>query len=166
MVGLLIQQILKLNNNTIIGTDIKDYPLKISKELLSDYVINSNDEKIIDKISDFMGTKKIDIVFDCVCLEKTVLLATEIVKKGGKILCIGIPPGKFAIDIVNLICKEITLGSSYLYKNSEFKKAINFIKEGKINLEALVTKSFPLLQAREAYKFKIHEPSIKVILKN
>ncbi|MCL4385986.1 MAG: alcohol dehydrogenase catalytic domain-containing protein [Actinobacteria bacterium] len=165
-IGLLIQQICKNNNNKLISMDIKDYPLKLSKELGADLAINFNDNNKLEILYKFLNNSKIDVVIDTVCSYNTSLFLASIVRKGGKIFMVGIPTKNYEFDIIKIICNEIGIIPNYLYRDLEFKKAADQIIEGKIMYKPLLSKVFDLKDAKDAFEFKDKNPTIKVILKN
>jgi len=165
-IGLLIQQICKINNNKIISLDIQDNSLNLSKKLSSDFIVNFNDKSKIEKINEFLGNNKIDIIFDNVCSEDTLSFAIKMVRKGGEIRMIGIMRKNFELDIRNILYKEIIIKPSFAYTSLNFKKAIDYVLSDKINTKILISKIFPLNKAKEAFEYKLKNPSGKVVLVN
>ncbi|MHB8277689.1 MAG: zinc-dependent alcohol dehydrogenase [Candidatus Humimicrobiaceae bacterium] len=165
-IGLLIQQICINNNNRLISLDIEDFPLELSKDLGADLSINFNDEDKLGKLNKFLNGRKIDSVIDTVCSYKTILFATDIVRKGGKVYMVGIPTKNYEVDVIKIVCNEVQIIPNYLYKDLEFIKAVDQIIEGKILFKPLLSKIFDLKDASSAFEFKDKNSTIKVILKN
>lgn len=165
-IGLLIQQICKINNNKIIALDIEDNSLKLSKNLSSDFILNFNDKSKIERINKFLGNTKVDVIFDNVCSEDTLSFAIKTIKKGGEIYMVGIMHKNFELDIRNILYKEIILKTSFAYTSLNFKKAIYYVVNKKLNTKILISRIFPLNKAKEAFEYKLKNPSGKVILVN
>lgn len=165
-IGLLIQQICKNNNNKVISLDIEDHPLELSKKLGANLVINFEDEDKIKKLKEFLGKEKIDVVIDVVCSYQTTSFALSIVRKCGRIIMVGIPTKNYEVDLIKILCNEIQLLSSYLYSDLEFKKAADYLIKEKVVFKPLLSKIFDLCDASEAFKYKLNNSIIKVILKN
>ena len=165
-IGLLTQQVCKLNGNRVITIDVEDYPIKLSQKLGSDLTFNFKDADISGRIEEFLGGEKVDAVLDNVNSFATFKFAINVVKKHGKIVLVGIPPKNFEVNVIDLLCKEILVTGSYLYTDAEFRTAAQYAVKNKIKLEPLLTKYFPFEKAKEAYEYKMSTPSIKVTLVN
>ncbi len=165
-IGLCAQQVCALNGNTVLTTDVADLPLEMSQRLGADLVFNYNDPDKAKLIQDFLGDEKIDLVVETVCSPKTLDFSAETVRKKGRILIIGIPEKDFVAPILNILFKEIDLTSTSLYSDAEFELAARYVLENKVDIRSMVTKTFPLRKAAEAFEYKLNEPSIKIILTN
>jgi L-gulonate 5-dehydrogenase len=165
-VGLIGQQMCMMNGNKVVGTDISDFSLKMSKNLGADLTVSFSHPGRDLKIQDFLGEEKIDLVIDTVCSKETLDFCTKIVRKKGKIIIIGIPEKNFETNILNILFKEITLLSGSLYLDSEFEKAAQTTVDKKIEVKRLITKTFALDRAKEGFEYKLNNPCIKVVLTN
>lgn len=163
-IGMLCMQVLKQQGNRTIVTDVSDFALDISKSIGCDCAINSKEQDVKKVISDFLGTDPLDVVIDAVCNPGTMNLAIDLVKKGGVIKTVGIPKQDFEFHLVDLLCKEITLETSYLYSEEDFLQARDMVETGQILTEPLVSKVFQFPDAPLAYEYKLKNPSIKVVV--
>lgn len=163
-IGMLCMQVLKQQGNRTIAMDVSSYSLDISKKLGSDCVIHSQEQDAERSICEFLGDEPLDAVIDAVCNPATMNLAIKMVKKGGMIKTVGIPKSDFEFHLVDLLCKEITLETSYLYSEEDFIKARDLVEEGKILTKPLVSKVFRFPEAPLAYEYKLSNPSIKVVV--
>lgn len=165
-IGSLVQQVCKNNRNTIITSDINNNSLNRSINLGADFVCDFTGSEKKQKITEFLGKEKLDVVVDCVGRDETINFATDIVRKRGKIVLIGVPKKPLRINAVDLLLKEIELKGSYLYSLKDFIKAGEYIIKNLIDLESLNIKTFPLDKAKEGYEYKINNPPEKVLLVN
>lgn len=163
-IGMLCMQVLKLQGNRTIAMDISNEVLDIAKKLGSDAVLNAKETDVEAKVRAFLGEKPLDAVIDAVCSPSTMNLAIHLVKKGGRIKTVGIPKADFEFHLVDLLCKEITLETSYLYSEEDFLKARDLVEEGRIQVRPMISKVFSFPQAAEAYAYKLNHPSIKVVV--
>jgi L-iditol 2-dehydrogenase len=164
--GLIEQQVLKLNSNKIITMDIEDYSRGLSEKLDADLVIDPNDPDREEKLNRYLEGRKIDIVIDNVCTDKAVDFAIEMVKKAGTILIVGVCGKNLTIDHRSVLLKEVMLGTTFLFKHPDFIRASEYISRGIIDVRPLITKIFPLRKAKEAFEYKLTTPSVKVVLEN
>lgn len=165
-IGLLVQEIAKLNNNNIITMDIKKEFIKLSEYLGSNIALNFNDKDKSKKIKSYLGENKIDVVIDTVTSRDTIDFAIDIVKKHGEVKFIGIPHKNFILDFIKVLIKDLKIMPSFLYTPTEFKEATNLIENNLVNIKCLISKIFKLKEAKEAYEYKINNPVVKVLITN
>jgi len=93
------------------------------------------------------------VVFECSGNPLALHLGLRLIRKKGKYVQAGIlrEPVKMNLEQI-LFAKEITLLGSHTQKPSSWKRALNLLSEGKINLKALVTDELPLTCWKEGFK--------------
>lgn len=97
------------------------------------------------KINRLTGKIGPDHVFDCVGLPQTLMNAMQLIRKGGNITVIGIHAEPFELDgYLQLTLKNITLRGLFGYIHDNFHTAISLIKQNKVKLKPLITKTIPL----------------------
>jgi 2-desacetyl-2-hydroxyethyl bacteriochlorophyllide A dehydrogenase len=163
-VGLIEQQVLKLNGNKIATMDTTDHSRRLSKEMGADLVIDASDSDKTKILMEYSRDEKIDIVIDNVCTDETVDLAVKMVKKSGTVLIVGVCGKSLKIDHLSVLLKEVLLKTTFLFRHRDFIRAAELISSGLIDVRPLVTKVFPLKNAKEAFEYKLNTPSIKVVL--
>ena len=119
-VGLFIQQVCKANGNKVIARDLEEYALAKSRRMGTDLALDFRDKEITDKIAAFAS--RLDIAVDCVVNEDSLRLAMNTLKKGGKLITVGVPKGYVPLDMVQILIHELTVGGSYLYTKEEFRQ--------------------------------------------
>jgi L-iditol 2-dehydrogenase len=163
-VGLIEQQLLRLNGNKTITMDTADYSRRFSKKLGADLVLDCDDPDKTEKLAEYSKDRKIDIVIDNVCTDATVDFAVKMVKKSGTVLIVGVCGKSLAMDHLSVLLKEVLLRTTFLFRHRDFIRASELIYSGLIDVRPLVTKVFPLKNAKEAFEYKLNTPSIKVVL--
>lgn len=164
-IGLLEQQLLKINNNKVISIDNNDFSIDFSKKLKADLSINIKNDKKHDIINNYLGKSKIDYVVDNVCSYDTIQFSTGIIRKKGEIIVVGIPSKNFEIDIITMLVNELSLSTSYLYTDNDYKTAAKYILDGCIEYKSLVSRVFEFEQTQKAFDYKVNNPSVKVLIK-
>lgn len=154
-IGLLVAQVFKaMGGGKVTCVDISDFKLEKAKELGVDYVINSLNQEVLDKSA--------DIVFETAGVPKTTAQMISIAKPGGTIIQVGWPAGNMVtMNIVDFIDKELTYKSVNRYANA-FPAAIQYLTDGRIDIDKMISKSFTLDQTEEAFKYA-HEHAHEVI---
>ena len=165
-IGLLTLQIAKLNGNTTVCCDIQDQAIAQARGLGADLVFDFREQERLDVASSFIGSQGADVVFDVVCSEDTLAFSTRIAKKHGAVVVVGIAGGPVPVTFRNIIVKELTITSTYMFCDYEFSKAANMLVGGIIDGPSLITKSFPMREAAEAFEYKATTPAAKVVLTN
>lgn len=141
--------------------DINDFRLSKAKELGADLIINSKSEKMEDYIK--VG---VDVVFEASGNSSVISQTTKFAKRGGKIVFIGLASDDYiGININEVSSKELDLLGIFRYANV-YKKSIDLLAKGKIDLKTLITHHFSLEKTQEALEFadKNKDKCIKVIV--
>lgn len=155
-VGLnVIQGARLLNASRIIAIDILDTKLEFSYKFGATDVINSRAEEASEKILEITDGG-VDMAFDAFGHSSTTELAYASTRKGGTTVVIGIAPEGVDADIpmVDIVRNQKTVIGSYYGSASPhetFRLLIDFYRSGKLDIENLVLRTYPLEQINEAY---------------
>ena len=153
----------------IIAIDQYDSRLEQAKTFGATKLINSKKEDPVAAIRQFTNERGVDFAFEAVGLPITIQQAYESLSKAGKAIVIGIPSNtaKISISAVPLVFEERTITGS-LYGSAsprlDIPKMINLYKDGKLNLEKLLTNQYPLEEINEAYDAMISGESLRSVI--
>jgi 2-desacetyl-2-hydroxyethyl bacteriochlorophyllide A dehydrogenase len=92
-----------------------------------------------------------DVVFDCVAGQASVSQAIGLAEKGGSVIVIGVPRGPVEIPLPVIQDREIRIQGSAMYIDQDVLRAMDLILDGTVDAERLVTATFPLERAAEAF---------------
>lgn len=166
-IGLIMSLVLKTYDVTVIliGVTKDKKRLKLATSLNIDYVIDSQTADLSTTISSLTNHLGVDQVFECSGSPFALNDAFKIVKKKGRI----IQEGLFEKDMVNidtslLIHKEIEYLGSRTQKPSSWEKSLTLLAEEKINLQPLISASYPLTDWEQAFNAVMSGNEIKVLL--
>lgn len=175
LVGQLTLKILKAAGIKAIGVDISDFHVQMAKISGADLALNRRHEGIVQYIIDYTkgyGTDAVIITAGTNSLDP-VELAGEIVRKKGRVIIVGSVPTGFSRP--NYYNKELDLRMSMSYgpgrydldyeekgidypigyvrftENRNMQSFIDLLVEKKFNISGLITHSFDLHSAIEAY---------------
>jgi L-iditol 2-dehydrogenase len=162
-IGLLTVQVCKLNGNTVIATDINEDNFDLARAYGAEAVFLSKNEEP-SGLWHHLKRGRLDYAIDNVNLETTVNYAIKALRKKGEIVLVGIPPKSFVVDTLTVLFNEITISSSSLYSDEDFRHAASLVSTGKLDVKRLVTKRFKLHEAQEAFENKLNTNSIKVLV--
>jgi threonine dehydrogenase-like Zn-dependent dehydrogenase len=104
----------------------------------------------------------LDVVFDCVASQATTDQAVQLAEKGGRIVVVGVPTGNVTIPLPIIQDREVRIEGSAMYVRRDVLEALELMREGKVAAGELVTATFPLAQAREAFELARAPDSVKV----
>lgn len=156
-IGLSLLQLVKLcsvKKVAIIG--VNDTQKKMSEEFGADLFINTREENLFEKISDFTNNEGVDKVFETVGGKTSTLDdSVKIVKKGGIVGVAGIFQESPQFDPALFLRKEICIMSLMSYATwggvSEFDIALDLLARGKITGKGMITHRIPLAQISDGF---------------
>ena len=139
--GLLNIQLAKMNKANVIATDINEYRMGKAKELGADSVVHANDLKNI----------KADKIIMCTGAMLAFEQAFQRIDRKGVILYFSIPEKKISIPVVDFWRNEISIVASYVAGPIDLEESLELIKEGKINVKALITHRLKLDDIQQGF---------------
>lgn len=163
---LLIQSLKALGAAKIMATDISSGRLELAKSLGADVVVNTKNEDYKTKLLETFGPDKADVVYECAGSDITMDQAIQNARKGSTIILVAVFGKRANVDLAKLNDSELDLNTSMMYRHDDFVQAIEFVKEGKVQLAPLRTAHYAFKDWPEAYKFidNNRETTMKVIV--
>lgn len=150
----------------VLITDISDFRLDKAREVGIDVCINTLHKDLGDAIEEHFGPDKADFIYDCAGNNTTMGQAIRYARKGSTIILVAVFDGKAEIDLAVLNDHELKLDTSMMYLHEDYIDAIRIASEALVDLQALITKHFPIQKFKEAYEYidENREESMKVII--
>ena len=144
-----------LNASRIIAVDIQDHKLEFTYKFGATDVINSRNEDPVSKIIE-MTDGGVDFAFDTFGGAVTTEQMMGSVRKGGAGVLIGLAPeGMVAgLNMVDMVRNQKTFSGSYygsVSPHETFGKLVDFYRQGRIDIDSLITRRYGLEQVNEAY---------------
>ncbi|HDQ45522.1 MAG TPA: hypothetical protein ENN17_08510 [bacterium] len=126
-------------------TDPLDARLSAAKALGADWTAGPQETDVPDAPEEF------DAVFECCGREEAIARAARLLKPGGHLVIVGIPETEFfRIDLHGLRRDEITL-YNVRRQNGCLEEAIGLCTRRRKEIDGLITHSFPLDAAQQAF---------------
>ena len=133
----------------IVVTDVVDEPLVIARALGAHLTINAaTDRGWVPRYSANKGT--FDVMLECSGNERALRDGLEVMRPRGVVVQLGLG-GDVSIPQNMVVAKELSICGSFRFHH-EFALAVRLINEGRVDLAPVVTHSFPMAQAREAFE--------------
>jgi L-idonate 5-dehydrogenase len=133
----------------IVATDIVDEALAKAREVGADLTINVAAEPgALGEYGRYKG--HFDVQLECSGSERALVAGFEAVRPRGVIVQIGLG-GNLGITQSALVAKEVELRGSFRF-HEEFGLAVDLINARRVNFAPLLTASYPVVQAVEAFE--------------
>ncbi|MCX7981528.1 MAG: alcohol dehydrogenase catalytic domain-containing protein [Syntrophales bacterium] len=163
VIGLYAVQVLKaLGVKRIIASGRRPARLEAARSLGADLLIDAARENTIDRVMEYTGQVGVDIVIECAGQQRTFDESIAVVKGGGKVMLVGVYEEPLRWDPLSVIAKNISLIGCL---GGNFPACINLLKTGQVQAIPLITHTFPLEEAAEAFRTQLVDPNaIKVML--
>lgn len=132
-------------------TDRIDERIEVAVKAGADWGGNPDTEDVVDRVKD-LEPGQLDVVFECCGKQEALDQAIEMLKPGGKLMLIGIPPTleRVSFRIDDLRRKEICI-QNVRRQNHCLQPALDMIARGDFDVNIMVTHRFELAQSKEAF---------------
>ena len=157
-VGLNVLQGARLANaSKIIAVDINEGRLEFAMQFGATHTVNPSHQDAVARVREITGDLGADYTFEVFGSGETVEMAYNMVRKGGTVTVLGIPPdGDMpSIDAVALVRQEKTLKGSYYGSarmHADMPRMVDLYMSGRLNLDAFVTHTYHLDEINKAYE--------------
>ena len=133
----------------IVATDVVDEPLAIARAIGADSTVNvAQDKTWVSRYAADKGT--FDVMLECSGNERALRDGLEVMRPRGIVVQLGLG-GDVSIPQNMVVAKELSICGSFRF-HAEFALAVRLINEGRIDLSPVVSHTFPMLKAREAFE--------------
>jgi S-(hydroxymethyl)glutathione dehydrogenase/alcohol dehydrogenase len=155
-VGLNVVQIAKaFGASQIIAVDVRDDKLEVARQAGATDVVNSSKTDAVAAVRELTHGQGVDVAFEVLGLEQTFIQAFECIRDGGRMVAVGIAPGKTTapIEITRVVRRSLRIIGSYGARTrTDMPEIIRLAERGIFQPEKMVTKRYPLAEADAAYK--------------
>lgn len=163
-IGLFVSSIATSLGATVYGFDI--LPDRLDYAEKKKYIKKGINTKDPDFTTQFIkSTQGADVSFEVVGMEQTLYTAISLTRSGGRVVVLGIFKKNPAINMMDLVKREIHLIGSYTSVNI-FAKTINLLSKGKIDTAGFITHRYPIDEVKKAFDENLKYPAgrIKTII--
>jgi succinate semialdehyde reductase (NADPH) len=155
-VGLNIIQIAAaFGASEIIAIDVRDDKLEIARRVGATEVINSTAVNATERVRELTDGRGVDIAFEVLGRAETFTQALEIIGDGGRMVAVGIAPGKTAapVEITRLVRRGLRIIGSYGARTrADMPEIIRLAARGTFRPDTIVTRRFSLDDADAGYQ--------------
>jgi L-iditol 2-dehydrogenase len=164
-IGLLILQLARqAGASSLIATDVLPHRLEAACLHGATHVFPATDPLASEALGQVAGPHGLDVVFETAGDNAAVEAAVAHARPGGKVMLVGIPPDdrtSFSASLARR--KGLTLRLVRRMKNT-YPRAIHLVATGRVDVRSLVTHTFPLEKAAEAFALASRREGLKVVI--
>lgn len=169
-IGLLSAQLAAMMGaGQVMVSDLSPFKLDLALQLGIDHAINPAEEDLEACVREVTGGLGVDVVVIAAGVSALLPQAISLLRRGGRVVVfspfdhlpmVNIDAGRFFRD-------EISVIGTYSLSPYEMPEAVEIIRRNRINVEAMITHSYPLSQLEEAIAFAANPQNnvLKVIIK-
>lgn len=147
-------------------TDLDEDKLAYAKKLGADVTVNVKHTPLMDAVNEWTNFEGVNVSIDAVCISQTFKQSIDAVSVAGRVVVLSFAEEPVGIVPLPITQKELSIKGSRL-QTFQFKKIVELVNQGELQEQGLITHSFPLSEAKEAFAFIEQHPEEvrKVILK-
>lgn len=168
-IGVLAAVAAKAKGAKVYISDIAEKKMNYAVETfgLDGGILNDNHADFIQKVEEITGGNYFDVTIEAVGLPSTFLNCIKAAAFGARVIQIGVGKKNVDFDFTLLQKKELNVFGSRNALKKDFLELINLVKEGKVDLEKIVTNTYSFDEAAKAFSdFDKNAASmLKVIIK-
>ncbi len=138
----------------IIAIDVRDDKLAMARQLGATDVVNAERGDVVGPVREITDGRGVDVAVEVLGRAEMFVQAFEIVRDGGRMVAVGIAPGRTAapIEITRLVRRGIRIiGSFGARTRTDMPEVLRLAALGAFRPEPMVTQRFPLDKADTAY---------------
>lgn len=133
----------------VVAVDVTDATLAVARAMGAHETINvARDGGWVQRCSADKGT--FDVMLECSGNAQALRAGLEVLRPRGVVVQLGLG-GDVSIPQNMVVAKELEIRGSFRF-HAEFALAVQLINAGRVDLRPLVTRAFPVTQAREAFE--------------
>ena len=137
----------------IVAVDLTDETLAVARAMGAHHTINvAQDTSWVARYGADGSTRKgsFDVMLECSGNERALRAGLDVMRPRGVVVQLGLG-GDVAIPQNLVVAKELSICGSFRF-HAEFALAVQLINEGRVDMRPMITGSFPLSQARQAFE--------------
>jgi threonine dehydrogenase-like Zn-dependent dehydrogenase len=175
-VGLVFDAVLRnLGARRIIAIDKLAYRLEVGRRMGATHVVDSSRQNPAAAVAEITGGAMADLVVEAVGITQTLNLVPALARRKAQVICFGVPnkdhhEGLVTLQFLDMLRKELhlilTVGPN---PEMDYRPALDWIVQGRIDVEPIVSHVLPLEQIQEAFTMAFDDPephqALKVVLK-
>jgi len=150
-VGLNVVQCAAVAGATVIAVDLSEERLQLARRLGARHAINPGKTDRVDKDVRKLTDGGVDVAFEVVGNPKTIDLAFNLIRKGGRLVVIGFSHDPAPINVGKLMFYELELVGSLGCGAGEYPEIVSLVEAGRITLDPIVSGTVTLDRINDGF---------------
>lgn len=165
-IGLLCLKLLAAEGiKTIVaGTNGDDERLEAARRIGAAAVVNVNQQKLSDFISEETHELGVDVALECAGNPNSVRSCLESLRPLGRYTQVGICGRDIQFPIDQVFYKQLTICGSVCYTTRTWERMMRIFEQGRIRLNDLVSTKLPISEWRTAFDLCADKKALKVLM--
>jgi 2-desacetyl-2-hydroxyethyl bacteriochlorophyllide A dehydrogenase len=159
--GLLAVQVLKARGVRVLAVARSTRRLGLARELGADAVALSGADDDTAAARAFSGREGVDLVIETAGTAPAVEQAVSLCRPGGRVVLTGLPHEATTLNFFWVVRRELRIIGSMIYQD-EFPEAMRLLATGAVQVDRLLSRTFPLARIDDAFQAHRAPDSIKV----
>lgn len=147
----------------VVMTDMIESKRDLALRAGADAVFDASSPELSANVQGYFG-ETADFVFDCVSVQSTLDSAFAMVGKGGTVVVVGVPQKPVTVPLPDIQDKQIRLQGAATYLAEDYAEATEIIRSGGVSADIIISNTFPLAQAAEAFAAATSGTEVKVLV--
>jgi threonine dehydrogenase-like Zn-dependent dehydrogenase len=148
----------------IAGKGVDDSRLRIASALGADITVNVDEVNLETVISQSTQGTGVAVVFEATGFPPSIQQGLNMVKRGGKVVAIGIHPSSTNINLLDLVRGAKQILGSYSGPLSVWTRALALLDHEIINPEPIISHKLPLRSVEEGFHLAQLKKGAKIII--
>lgn len=165
-IGLMLLQLAKLSGAAKVALSEPDgVKRETALRLGADGAIDPIHEDLNGRLEAIFGAPGADVVIECAGVLSATEQAFSAARRGATVVLFSVPrpEAKYPLSLEDVYKKELTIRGSFINPDTQ-ARAVALINAGRIDLDPIITHSFPVEKLEEAILTQMSPGSIKVII--
>ena len=146
----------------MIGTSKDEKRLKTAESLGAAAVINSEKQDPVKEVMEITDGQGVDIVVETASSPEVYKMITELAAPRGRIVLFGLYP-EAVISPLQVLRKGLSIFGDVALVPRQFQRAINWVSTGKVLVEPIISRTFKLEEAKDAFDAHYRGEEVKVV---
>lgn len=165
-IGLLALQVARARGAHVIAADVAAGPLGLAGELGAEVTVRSGAQSLQEAVARATEAAGAAAVLNSVGTPESVVASMRLLRRGGRQVLLAVETGDVTLPLTALAGERVlTVSANNTYP--EFEEALRLVTMGEVRCRPLITHTFPLDRAVEAFEVAEHRAetgAIKVVL--
>jgi len=163
-IGLLILQLARLAGvSKVLATDLLPHRVEAARNFGAEEAHVVTDSFGVQEAA-LLDQRGLDVVFEAAGENAAVEMSVAAARPGGKVMLVGIPPDDRTSFTASLARRKGLTFKLVRRMKLTYPRAIQLVESGRVNVRDLVTHTFPLEQAIEAFAVAARRDGLKVLI--